>query len=490
MIESIQRRAFVQGMGVMGLSMLASDKGLTLGRSLPPFPTTEDMYGWARDVVDITNRHKQYRRSGTAGDAAVRQYIAEQLKSFGVPTVEDQTYTFAAHFYDSWSLEVAGKEIPCFFWRDSAFTPQEGLTAELVYVGDSIPRDGTLKGKIAVLDVTPGAIHTAQLASVSDYVHDPAGFFDEPKSLSAPNLSTNMPAAFYQAHSEGAVGLVGILDFATGTNKFYPDVGLAVRDLMPALMVGKFDGEALKQKLGTGGPTVGRIKLLGRADKRATSGNVVGTLPGVTDDVLIINTHHDGCFASAVEDASGIASVLALAKFYGAYVPDLRVRTLVFDFEGNHWSWNYPLGSREFARRNPDILDRTVAVFGIEHIAREMKVEDGKYVDAGYPSPSILFTPDNAQLKQLAIEAVKKNNLDYTLIPRFGGEDLLIPAQTRWFHLQGLPVYQYISGPEYLYLADDTLDKIDKERFATVNRTFIDLIERFQYIPRQRTRGR
>jgi hypothetical protein len=47
-------------------------------------------------------------------------------------------------------------------------------------------------------------------------------------------------------------------------------------------------------------------------------------------------------------------------------------------------------------------------------------------------------------------------------------------------------VYQYISGPEYLYLPDDTLDKIDKERFETVNRTFIDLIERLQYIPRNR----
>ena len=147
------------------------------------------------------------------------------------------------------------------------------------------------------------------------------------------------------------------------------------------------------------------------------------------------------------------------------------------------------MGSREFVKRNPDVVARTVAVFGIEHIAREMTVKDGKYVDAGHTSPSILFAPNDTELKQLAIEAVKKNNLDYTLIPRFGGEDLLIPAQTRWFHLQGLPVYQYITGPEYLYLVDDTLDKIDKERFVTVNRTFIDLIERFQYIPRSRTRG-
>ena len=460
-----------------------------VGRPLPPFPTADEMYGWAADIVAITKKHKQYRRSGSPGDAAVRQYIMEKLKSFGIPSVENQTYTFAAHFYEQWSLEVGGKDVPCFFWRDSAFTPKDGLSADVVYVGDKIPRDGSLKGKVVVLDVIPGELHPGHLVAISDYVHDPAGFFKTAKPMSAPNLSANMPLAFYDAHAEGAVALVGILSYATGTNQFYPDVGLAVRNLMPALMVGKFDGKTLKQNLkDAGGSLQGRMKLLGRVEKHAETGNVVGTLPGVTDDVLIINTHHDGCFSSAVEDGSGIASVLALAKFYAAYVPDLRVRTLVFDFEGGHWDWNYPKGNREFVKRNLDVVDRTVAVFGIEHIAREMIVVDGKYVDAGHTSPTILFAPANAELKQLAIEAVKKNNLDYTIIPRFGGEDILIPAQTRWFHLQGLPVYQYISGPEYLYLADDTLDKIDKQRFVTVNRTFIDLIERLQYIPRHRTR--
>ncbi len=489
MNSKINRRALVQGAGVLGLSALMGARANALGRSLPPFPTATEMYGWAADVVEITNRYKDYRRSGTPGDAAVRQYIVEKLQSFGIPIVENQEYEFASHIYEEWALEVEGEDIPCFFWRDSAFTDKQGLTAPLVYVGSKIPRDGSLAGKIAVLDVLPGAIHTGQLTAISDYMHDPAGFFTEPKSLPAPNLSTNMPAAFYEAHAEGAVGMIGVLDFLTGTNKFYPDVGLAVRDLMPALMLGKFDGGALKERLTRAGNSLdGKIVLRGRDEKRARSGNVVGTLPGVTDEVLIINTHHDGCFSSAVEDASGIASVLALAKFYGSYVPDLRVRTLVFDFEGNHWSWDYPMGSRIFARQNPDVIDKTIAVFGIEHIAREMKVVDGKYVDAGHPSPSILFAPNDPEFKQFAIEAVKKNNLDYTFIPRFGGEDIMIPAQTRWFHLQGLPVYQFITGPEYLYLEDDTLDKIDRERFVTVNRTFIDLIERFQYIPYRRSR--
>jgi hypothetical protein len=76
------------------------------------------MYGWAADVVAITTKPKQYWRSGTQGDAAVRQYIMEKLQSFGIPSVEDQTYKFSAHVYEEWSLEVGSTNVPCFFWRD------------------------------------------------------------------------------------------------------------------------------------------------------------------------------------------------------------------------------------------------------------------------------------------------------------------------------------------------------------------------------------
>jgi hypothetical protein len=470
-----------------GLVLLMSNLCFGFGRSLPPFPTSEEMYRWTSEIVEITNKHEQYRRSGTPGDLEIREYIKNKLISFGIPSVENQEYQFTSHTYTEWKLTVSGEDVPCFFWRTSQFTDAEGLSADAIYVGDEIPLDGSVKGKIVVLDVIPGVVSRKSLAATSDYVHDPDGYFEVDAIQSAPNLSSNMPAAFYMAKKQGAVGFIGILDYPTGTNKFYPDVGLAVRDLMPAVMVGKFDGEKLKKRLKASRNVLpAKIVLKGSINKNATSGNVVGILPGVTDEILIINTHHDGCFSSAVEDASGIASVLALAKFYAAYVPDLRVKTLVFDFEGNHWSWDYPYGSRKFAEHNPKILAKTNAVLSIEHIAREMVVKGGEYVDAGYPSPAYMFAPELPELKQICIEAIQKNNLTYTIVPRYSGEDLMTPAQTRWFHLLGFPVYQYISGPEYLYLPDDTLDKIDKKRFETVNRVFIDLIERLQYIPRNR----
>ncbi|NRA88518.1 MAG: M28 family peptidase [Rhizobiales bacterium] len=471
------------------LSLLPPDLRPGIGRSLPPYPNKEEMFGWASDIVKITDEYKdgQFRRSGSPGDAKVREYIKNKLISFGIPQVKDQPFEFESTTYENWKLTIDSEDVPCFFWRNSKFTDSEGLKAEAIYVGRHIPLDGSIEGKVVILDVIPGDSSRTSYAKAAEYVHDHVRYFDKDIITPAPNLSKNMPEAFYAAQRAGAVGFVGILDYPTGTNKFYPDVGLSVRDLMPGVMVGKGDGEKLKAKFKDNSDKIhAEIVLTGNINKRAQSGNVVGILPGVTDEILIINTHHDGCFSSAVEDASGIASVLALAKFYAEYVPDLRVKTLVFDFEGNHWSWDYPYGSRKFAEQNPDILEKTNAVLGIEHIAREMKVEDGKYVDAGHPAATTLFSPDSPELKKIVIDAIIKNDLTYTVVPYRSGEDFMIPAQTRWFHLQGFPVFQYISGPEYLYLADDTLDKIDKDRFEAVNRTFIDLIERLQYIPRNR----
>ena len=45
-----------------------------------------------------------------------------------------------------------------------------------------------------------------------------------------------------------------------------------------------------------------------------TSYNIVGELPGADERAVIIGSHHDGPWASAVEDGSGIALVLAQAR--------------------------------------------------------------------------------------------------------------------------------------------------------------------------------
>ena len=56
-------------------------------------------------------------------------------------------------------------------------------------------------------------------------------------------------------------------------------------------------------------------------------------------------------------------------------------------------------------------------------------------------------------------------------------------GETQSYFLRGVPSYSYISGPEYLFLEDDTRDKIAKDQFETVISTFISIIDAAMYVP-------
>ena len=52
--------------------------------------------------------------------------------------------------------------------------------------------------------------------------------------------------------------------------------------------------------------------------KKVQYRTVVGHLPGRDKETLMVQSHHDSGFTGAVEDASGVAEVLALPATMGA----------------------------------------------------------------------------------------------------------------------------------------------------------------------------
>ena len=52
----------------------------------------------------------------------------------------------------------------------------------------------------------------------------------------------------------------------------------------------------------------------------------VATLPGMSDEQIVVMTHTDGYFQAAMDNAAGMASALEIARFYAAKPMSASVR--------------------------------------------------------------------------------------------------------------------------------------------------------------------
>jgi len=88
------------------------------------------------------------------------------------------------------------------------------------------------------------------------------------------------------------------------------------------------------------------LRLTARTESRM-SRNVVACLPGESDEIIVVNAHHDSMLTpGAVDDASGVAVVLEIAR---ALSTENLQRTVLFTtFSGEELGL---LGSQDFVRR-------------------------------------------------------------------------------------------------------------------------------------------
>jgi hypothetical protein len=96
--------------------------------------------------------------------------------------------------------------------------------------------------------------------------------------------------------------------------------------------------------------------------------NVVATIPGKTDRAVIIDAHADGWFGGADDNGSGLAVMLAMARYFASQ-PQLE-RTLVFVASAGHHSSTVN-GMRAFrAVHEDDYVAKADLILNIEHPAQ------------------------------------------------------------------------------------------------------------------------
>jgi hypothetical protein len=433
-----------------------------------------EMMGW----IEVIASHGP-RRPGSDADLAVEGQLAGMLEGFGLESVRREPIPIVAWDEGGASLVVEhdGFTPEVFPIPHAAPTPEGGVDGPLLFVDpDHLPVRGSWRGAIVVAELRFPRLDTRLLLRIAPGHHDPDGtlpLVDHPATWV--RLGWHL---YREAARRGAAGFVGILkDQPGGTCRMYAPYGFREADILdkpiPGVWIGRDGGRRLMAA------PAGRARLIvGGGRREAVTHNVVGERPGRgrDDEVIVLSCHHDSPFASPVEDASGCAVVLALARRFAEGEP-LR-RRLVVLFTAGHFHGS--IGTRAFIHAHPDLVNRAALEVTIEHIAREaIEGLHGGLVPTGRPEATAVFVSFSRAISDAVLDGVAGQGVDrVVLLPSEGPLGSYPPTDGGdWFEA-GVPVVNCISNPVYLLTDDDATRWVDRERLPKVAAAFEQIIRR------------
>jgi hypothetical protein len=429
-------------------------------------PSDRQILGWIEDVFS-----RGIRRPGYPADRWAEGWIERTLRELGLEAVRREAVTLPYWEPKGCTLTIGGEiesgAIACFPLPHSTAT--RGTEAALVPFDPAAPE--WVRGAIALHDVSLMRMPHAALAARATWSYDPEESFAGAAQVLP--FGHEFMAVMEPAIAAGAVGFVGVLRDYPGDSKDYyvPYDGLARP--IPGVWVRGSDGTRLRA-LAERGPLRARLEI-DVTREIITSDNVVGELPGADDEVVVIGSHHDGPWASAVEDGSGIALVLAQAVYWSRLPQAERPHRLVFLLNAGHMAGG--AGVHAFIARHRDALARVVLEVHLEHAANEFAERDGVLAATGHPEARWWFTSRIPRLEDAVRDAIRAEHLTRSLVLP---PDVFGPHPTTDggpFHLAEVPLVNFLTAPFYLFDAMDTLDKIHHPSLVPVTRAAVRIVE-------------
>lgn len=442
-------------------------------------PDGDTIYSWIERIFS-----EGIRRPGYPADRWAERWLIEQFESIGLHDVHAEPVTASMFESPAATLDVttvAGerRRLPCMAVPFSA--PTERLEVELVRFDAEQPSMVAGRGSVVPLELmtVPATLFAAGGSAPADLtgriIDDPDGA--PGTSLADSQHTVPFGAAFQEvlepSIAAGAAAFVGVLTGYPGDSHEYwvPYDGIA-RNL-PGVWISGSDGEWLSAQLDAGSVTA-TIEIASTVTDIETY-NIIGELPGADDEVVMIGSHHDGPWASAVEDASGMALVLAQATYWAARAPASRPHRLRFVLHGGHMSGG--AGLHRYIEDHRADLDRVVLEIHLEHAALDFAVRDGEVVTDGLAVPRWWFVSRIPMLEAAVSEALGAERLWRSMIlaPDAIGEQP--PTDGGYYHRAGVPIVNFLAAPWYLFDSQDTLDKIDRDHLVPLTRAVIRVVD-------------
>lgn len=411
------------------------------------------------------------RNPGTVGEAKTREYILNKFREYGLKTENQDGFEIKMYHPYSWRLDLSesgGKEkisVPCSYMPFSDSTGKKALTAPLAYVGlDEELKDRDLKGKIVAYEFRfkPKGLKTYKKML----------FFYDPDNTLASSSRVVRPALEFEykmyekLKAKGAKGMIGLLSgLQWDSDQYYPQMSFGMEKDLPGVWVRPSRCAKVREWAKKNGARA--TLLMTSREGEGMSANIVGVIPGKIDEYCLVFSQHDTYFNGAVQDASGVAVVLALAKHFAKGKKPLK-RSIIFmtlphtngrvgekAFIGKHWN---------------GLLRKTALVIAVEHIGKELDPQkDLRFKVSDRPSFRMFFTSLNRNINGMVKTAIlaqdykRSTILPQWLVAKITGKARGIAGE---FYEAGLPVIGMMSNPPYMFFPQDTMEAVATDQLV------------------------
>jgi hypothetical protein len=446
-------------------------------------PSAQEMFARIEEICSWGVRRSTYPAGRKAED-----FCVEQFESLGLQNVRKEPVPLPVWEPLEHSLTIITDteeiEVDCFPLPHTAGDVDLELDLALLVAGAAESVTGRaalvpqplmkMPAKMPVVggDLLEAINRVSQLPiHPSGTVVDPGGSLDH--TVQTLPFTPFVMDVMAPAQEAGAAAFIGFLQGHPGDICEYYVPYDGFERPFPGVWIRESDGVRLMEHLARGDVSV---KLRIRARREMDTGyNIVGDLPGADDEVVIIGSHHDAPWASAVEDASGMALVLAQAQYWTKVPVDHRPHSLRFLLQVGHMAGG--IGNRAYIGAHQKELSRIVLEVHLEHAAREIRAGKDGYEFTGEPETRWFFTSRNPQLEKAVIDALRAENIDRSLVlaPDVFGH--FPTTDGGFFHLAGVPLVNYLTAPTYLFDPLDTPDKIDMPSLVPITNATIRIVQ-------------
>lgn len=340
---------------------LADDQFLRWPYSDPAYQKI-DGFQIKRDIGEITaisrrsrDEGHQYwgRITGTIYDKQTADWVAAQFKRIGLEQVRLQQFDLPTQWFPtSWEVTASTSAQPVPIKTAFPLFNSVGTNGQVewepAWIGtgtaaDFLARD--VKGKAAVVYGFP----------------NPGGR----------NNTALSNGAIRRADEAGAAAVFIVLGFPGNVMNEPQAGGTAAPAKIPVFMIGNDDGTLIREMIEKQQAPKVRARLQVEMRNGLKTASVWGVLPGMTEENIAVMAHTDAFFEGAMDNASGMATMVALAEYYASVPKTQRRRTMTFfSTSAHHSPSGENAGMRWIHNNMKEMFARTALIVNCEHTAQ------------------------------------------------------------------------------------------------------------------------